>query len=59
MVIIERYCTECKTATPQRHIGVEVRRKNNIDLYKCVYCDSVMRLAKPISKLERGVDNEN
>jgi len=54
-MILNRYCRECNTATPQKYIGIEVRKNGNINLYKCIYCDSVGRVAEHKSPLEHNL----
>jgi len=58
MTLIERYCRKCNQATHQKHIGVEVRRKGNIDLYQCIYCDSIWRVTKVKSPLENNLTED-
>jgi len=52
MVIVQRYCSGCKQGTPQKYDGVEVRGKNKINLYKCLYCNQQQGVPASKSPLE-------
>ena len=58
MVLKNRYCRECKTGTPQKYIGVEIRNTENIELYKGIYCDSIWRVPEPKSPLEHNLTED-